>query len=446
MRAVFHYLRLRCPSVFPALHALDIYRHKASVHCALPPSLHSPLHLPLDATDQDLLYHEDHFFAGSRLRTFDPEIVDVGGIAEVLDEAVSKVAAGQPASSAIDWEYSGPLICVLERALQSPFHSPSLSSLRLRINIDAGENNSAEDIDWRGVSSLLPRAHASRHAPPQHPCATLAPPNHRVLRLAVLDHPPAPSLRDRCECISRTPGSRDDIVRSRWRPGQRSSRAVEMGTCSALGMEIEVAYDETKKTGIRDGWEGGKGREGGGDWQTSRIGIYADACARARFGVIALCSSIPAHYHLPHRSAARRCHVTPVAVSKSPVPLKRDKAIGEAYLLEPKLITALYLPVRASRVHVSVIAHRRVQPSRQHPHSYSIPAPRIAGAVHPTLFRFNRPTPRRLSGGYFTASIRCLLPIICDEEFPSSLLDHHFPAASRVLSFRRPVPSSRWTT
>jgi hypothetical protein len=82
-----------------------------------------------------------------------------------------------------------------------------------------------------------------------------------------------------------------------------------MGTCSALGMEIEVEYDETKKTGIRDGWEGGKGREGGGDWQTSRIGIYADACARVRyasrtpfmphpllpqsirFGVVALCSS-----------------------------------------------------------------------------------------------------------------------------------------------------------
>ncbi|KAJ7900940.1 hypothetical protein B0H14DRAFT_3738585 [Mycena olivaceomarginata] len=407
MRAVFHYLRLRCPSVFPALHALDIYRHKASVHCALPPSLHSPLHLPLDATDQDLLYHEDHFFAGSRLRTFDPEIVDVGGIAEVLDEAVSKVAAGQPASSAIDWEYSGPLICVLERALQSPFHSPSLSSLRLRINIDAGENNSAEDIDWRGGSSLLPRASASRHAPAQHHCATLAPPLHRVLRLAVLDHPPAPSLRDRCECISRTPGSRDDIVRSRWRAGQRSSRAVEMGTCSALGMEIEAEYDETKKTGIRDGWEG-----------------------------------VPAHYHC----AGRRCHVTPVAVSKSPVPLERDKAVSEAYLLEPKLITALCLPARASRFRVSVIAHRRVQPSRQHPHSYSIPAPRIAGALHPALFRFNRPTPRRLPGGYFTASIRCLLLIICDEEFPSSLLDHHFPAASRVLSFRRPVPSSRWTT
>jgi hypothetical protein len=35
-------------------------------------------------------------------------------------------------------------------------------------------------------------------------------------------------------------------------------RAVEMGTCSALGMEIEVEYNETKKTGIRDGWVGGK--------------------------------------------------------------------------------------------------------------------------------------------------------------------------------------------
>jgi hypothetical protein len=56
-----------------------------------------------------------------------------------------------------------------------------------------------------------------------------------------------------------------------------------MGTCSALGMEIEVEYDETKKTGIRDGWEGGKGREGGGDWPTSRIGIYADACAQVRY-------------------------------------------------------------------------------------------------------------------------------------------------------------------
>ncbi|KAJ7767071.1 hypothetical protein B0H14DRAFT_3509895 [Mycena olivaceomarginata] len=138
-------------------------------------------------------------------------------------------------------------------------------------------------------------------------------------------------------------------------------------------------------------------------------------------------------------------HPLPTLCS-SPIPLKRDKAVGEAYLLKPKLITALYLPA-ASRFHLSVIAHRRVQPTRQHSHSYSIPAPRIAGAVHPTLFRFNRPTPRRLPCGYFTASIRCLLPVICGEEFPSALLlDHHFPAASRVLSFCRAVPSSRWTT
>jgi hypothetical protein len=124
----------------------------------------------------------------------DPEVVDVSGTAEVLDEAVSKVAASQPAFSTINWEYSGPLICILERALQSPFHSPSLSSLRLRINIDTEENNSAEDIDWHGGSSLLPRTSASRHTPAQHPSATLAPPLPRVLRLAVLNHPPAPSL------------------------------------------------------------------------------------------------------------------------------------------------------------------------------------------------------------------------------------------------------------
>jgi hypothetical protein len=31
------------------------------------------------------------------------------------------------------------------------------------------------------------------------------------------------------------------------------SRAVEMRTCSVLGMEIEVEYNETKETGIRDG-------------------------------------------------------------------------------------------------------------------------------------------------------------------------------------------------